>query len=300
MTRIVAIGECMVEMAPSEPAGNYRLGFAGDTMNTAWYLRQRLPATDTVDYLSAVGQDDLSGRMLGFLAQAGIGIKHIARREKQTVGLYMITLQNGERSFSYWRNQSAARTLAQEKTAMSQALAGAEIAYFSGITLAILPADDRQRLLDTLNDFRLSGGKVVFDPNLRPRLWEQTEQMTTSVMTAAAISDVVLPSHEDEATWFGDADPAATAQRYAQRGANTVIVKNGPEPILAYDNGELSWHDTVAVNEVVDTTAAGDSFNAGFLAAQLGGSNLTHSINAAARLAAHVVQSRGALVSGGT
>ena len=296
MTRIIAIGECMVEMAPTNQTGTFRMGFAGDTMNTAWYLRHLLPHSDQVDYLTAVGTDNVSSQMVAFLKDVGIGTAHISRRDDLTVGLYMIQLQNGERSFNYWRGQSAARTLAQDAAALIKALSGAQVAYFSGITVAILPLEDRHRLLDVLRDFRTAGGEVVFDPNLRPRLWDSPGQMTAAVMQAAAVSDIVLPSFEDEATWFGDADTLATAGRYAESGARVVVVKNGPDQLLSWDAGEISRHDAVAVADVVDTTAAGDSFNAGFISGRIAGDTVAQSIRIAADLAAKVVQYRGALV----
>jgi 2-dehydro-3-deoxygluconokinase len=300
MTRIVAIGECMVELAPAGPAGVYSMGFAGDTMNTAWYLSRLLGDKARVDYLSAVGSDTLSGQMVDFLAGSGIGTAHVARASDRTVGLYMIQLQDGERSFSYWRGQSAARTLARDADALDAALDGADIAYASGITLAILPEEDRARLLAALARVRQAGGIVVFDPNLRPRLWDSPAQMTAAISEAAAISDICLPSFEDEAQWFHDADPAATADRYARLGVRTVVVKNGPGRILALENGAVSLHEATPVARIVDTTAAGDAFNAGYLAARTQDQPLTGAIRAAADLAARVVGARGALVPDAT
>lgn len=297
MTRIVAIGECMVEMSPTETAGQFRMGFAGDTMNTAWYLRRLLSSDEVIDYVSAVGTDAVSDNMTDFLERAGIGTTHVLRRAQRTVGLYLIQLHDGERSFSYWRGESAARTLARDGSDLSRALAGADIAYFSGITLAILPPVGRKNLLDALRHFRMAGGEVAFDPNLRPRLWGDPSEMTAAITEAALVSDIVLPSYEDEATWFGDVDPAATARRYAQGGAGLVIVKNGPGQILAWDAGTISRHDSVAVQDIVDTTAAGDCFNAGILAGRLRGLSMEQAIRSAAGLAAQVVQARGALVS---
>ncbi len=295
--RIVCIGECMVEMAPQATAGDYRMGFAGDTMNTAWYLRQLMSADDTVNYLTAVGVDATSDAMLRFLADAGIGTDHVARRADQTVGLYLIQLTDGERSFAYWRGQSAARTLAQDEDALDAALNGAQMAYLSGITLAILSAPDRTRLLNRLAAFRAKGGQVVFDPNLRPRLWDTIDDMTHAVMQAAAVSDVVLPSHEDEAEFFGDTDPAATAQRYANAGASEVVVKNGDGPMLTLCDGQTTVAHPKAVPHVVDTTAAGDSFNAGYLAYRLHGGSVSDAMAQAASLAARVIQNRGALMT---
>jgi len=296
MTRIVALGECMVEMAPTGPTAEYRMGFAGDTLNTSWYLRQLLGPEDQVDYFTALCADSLSDQMMDFLTQAGIGTDHIIRRGDLTVGLYMIQLAEGERSFNYWRGQSAARTLARDPAAVSHAIANSDVTYFSGITLAILPSQDRERLLDVLRQFRANGGSVVFDPNLRRRLWNSDDEMTSAVMAASAVSDIVLPSHEDETSWFGDTSPNATAQRYAEQGADIVVVKNGPGQIVAITNGELSMHTPVNVANIVDTTAAGDSFNAGFIASTMQGHNLAEAITAASILAAQVIQFRGALI----
>ncbi len=293
----LSIGECMVEMAPLPSAGDYRMGYAGDTLNTAWYLRRLLPQGLAVSYFTAVGTDAVSDRMVAFLAQAGIETDHVQRRTDRTVGLYLIQLTEGERSFSYWRGQSAARTLAADAAVLDLAWAGMATAYFSGSTLAILPEPDRARLLDRLAAFRAKGGRVVFDPNLRPRLWDDTATMTQAVMQAAAVSDTVLPSHEDEAAWFGDTDPAATAARYAQAGASEVIVKNGAGLMLALCDGVRTEVQPVRVAQVVDTTAAGDSFNAGYLAARRKGAGVADAMAFAAKLAAEVIQTRGALMT---
>lgn len=297
MTRIVAIGECMVELAPAPTAGDFHLGFAGDTMNTAWYLRQLLPADHTIDFMSAVGVDRVSDDMMAFLAQAGLGNSHILRRADRTVGLYMIRLTDGERSFSYWRGQSAARTLARDADDLRAALTGADIAYVSGITLAILSDADRARLFAALRDLRQRGGQIVFDPNLRPSLWDTPDGMCDAVMQAAGLSDTVLPSYEDEATWFGDADPAATARRYAAAGAGCVVVKNGADPMLTLVDGQTLSHAPVQVAAVVDTTAAGDSFNAGYLAARMTGADQAGAVAKGASLAARVIGARGALIN---
>lgn len=296
MTRILAIGECMVEMAPTVVVDTYKMGFAGDTMNTAWYLRRLLGPDHQVDYFTAVGTDSASDQMLGFLEQAGIGTDHITRRADRTVGLYMVQLNNGERSFNYWRGQSAARTLAQDDTLLKNALKGADVAFFSGITIAILPKDDRARILAVLATFKAAGGTVVFDPNLRPKLWDSKEDMTCAIMQAAAVSSISLPSHEDEAEWFGDADSAATAARYAKAGARTVLVKNGPAEILIHADDTITTISPEKIDTVVDTTAAGDSFNAGYLAARLQGASETEAAAAGAVLAGKVIRSRGALV----
>ena len=297
MGRIVSIGECMGELSETGSPGTLSMGFAGDTLNTAYYLRHSLGKDWQVDYVSAVGTDGLSDRMVDFLNNEGIGTEHVRRLADKTIGLYYITLKDGERSFTYWRNDSAAKRLASDPAALNHALEGADLAYWSGITLAILSNQDRLTLIEALGQFAGKGGTVVFDPNLRPRLWDNPETMRGWVHRAAAVSDLCLPSFEDEATWFGDADPTATAKRYQAEGARRVIVKNGSEDVtFAGSSGEVSRFSVPSVEQVVDTTAAGDSFNAGYLASELNGASVQDAVSAGARLAGRVIGVRGALV----
>ena len=281
----------MVELAPAGQ-GLLRQGFAGDTFNTAWYLKRLCPQWQ-VDYLSAVGRDAISDAMLGFMAGAGIGTEHVVRRAERTVGLYLISLDRGERSFSYWRGQSAARTLADEPEALRRGLAGAGLVVISGITLAILAPDRRKVLLEAL---RVSGAVIAFDPNMRPRLWPDRAEMLAAVAEAAGVADIVLPSFDEEAALVGDATPEATLARYRAMGPDVVVVKNGGGRIHACDAaGEVRFDPTPI--KPVDTTAAGDSFNAGFLAARFGGAGLVASVAAGSALAGRVIGHPGALVA---
>ena len=286
----------MAELAPASESGEYRLGFAGDTFNTAWYLA-KLQTEMAVAFFTAVGDDLLSTQMCEFTASSGIDSSHIQTRPNTTVGLYLISLDNGERSFSYWRGQSAARELAKDTVALESAMHAADIVYFSGITLAILDATSRENLFGALRSARDAGKTIAFDPNLRPRLWSDMQEMTDVIMHGAAVCNIALPSFEDEAQWFGDADPQATAERYSRAGAGTVIVKNGADQVY-YQHGEENGTILVpSVSQVVDTTAAGDSFNAGIFAGLARKDSMPDTIARACYIAGQVVQGRGALVA---
>lgn len=293
--RILAIGECMAELAPSATPGEYRLGFAGDTFNTAWYLARCAPDVQ-VSYFTAVGDDEISGKMRAFMRNSGIDDGLVQTSAARTVGLYLISLNDGERSFSYWRGQSAARTMADDPAAMAKAMADADLVYFSGITLGILAPGARAAFLAALRNARAAGKTIAFDPNLRPKLWASGEEMTAEIMQGAAVSDLVLPSFEDEADWFQDADPQATAQRYLDAGAVTVVVKNGDGAVLYAEGDRMAEVPVVPLDSVVDTTAAGDSFNAGLFAGHAAGASLEDGIRYACALSRQVIGQRGALV----
>ena len=293
--RFLAIGECMAELAPLEMAGDYRLGYAGDTFNTAWYLR-RLRSDIDVAYFSAVGTDDLSTDMIRFMDSEGVRTKFIARLPGKSVGLYMISLNDGERSFSYWRDNSAARLLADDVEAFATAVDSSKVIYFSGITLAILADDARNTLVNILNKARAKGCTIVFDPNLRSRLWPDADAMRHAIIRGGEVSDIVLPSFEDEETHFGDANPLSTVERYARIGATCVIVKNGRDPVHFLHNGETGTSPVAPVAQIVDTTSAGDSFNAGFLATLGTPLSIGERIAMANSVAGQVVGGKGALV----
>lgn len=214
-----------------------------------------------------------------------------ARHPTRAVGLYAIQLKDGERSFSYWRDTSAARTLADDAEPLASALPGAAAVHVSGITLAILPPAGRDRLISAL----AASGAGVLDPNLRLRLWESPDIARLVLTRAAGAVARVLPSFEDEATLFGDATPQATVDRYRAAGAAEIVVKNGGGEIYAR-SGDQTLRLTLPQVVPLDTTGAGDSFNAGYLAARLQGAGLEEAIRSAHALAARVVRHPGALM----
>jgi 2-dehydro-3-deoxygluconokinase len=290
----LAIGEAMIEMSAGTD-GQWRMGFAGDTLNTAWYMRALLGSDWTVGYVSKLGVDRYSSAMRAFIADSGIDTRHIGTVEDRRPGLYFIHQEHGDRHFTYWRDMAAARLLADDRTALDAALSTAGTIYFSGITLAILTETHRATLLAALEAARATGATIVFDPNIRPRLWPGPAEMRDALTKAGSVSDIVLPTFGDEQSLFGDPDPAATADRYAGLGVAEIVVKNGPGPALAIWHGGTVEVPARPVPAVVDATGAGDSFNAGYLAARLEGCDHRQALTAAHRIAAICLGHHGAL-----
>lgn len=291
--RVVSVGECMVELSGAGQ-GLWRQAFAGDTFNTAWYLRALMPAAAQVDYLTCVGRDGISQAMMDFIAGAGIGTDCITRHPTRAPGLYMIDLKDGERSFTYWRDASAARCLADDVDHLARCFLGADLIYFSGITLAILSPDRREALLAAL---KAADARVAFDSNMRLRLWSGQAEMCDWIARAATVADIALPSFEEEGQFFGDATPRATAQRYLNAGTTEVLVKNGGDDMLGHLDG--GWLDLPCGARVqpVDTTGAGDSFNGGYLSARLAGLDMAAAAARGHATAARVVMQPGALIA---
>ena len=293
---VLALGEAMVELSASPDPALWHLGIAGDTLNTAWYLRRLLPRDHAVGYLTRVGQGGFSQRLRDFIRDAGIETRHISTDPAREVGLYAIDLTDGERSFSYWRSDSAARGLADDPAALADAFAEAGLIYLSGITVAILPDAGRQALADALAVARKDGARVVFDPNLRPRLWEDAATMRAQITRFAGLADLILPSFDDESQHFGDEDAAATIRRYLDAGSRQVVVKSGGAPVHYGGAEGAGCVENLPRAAPVDTTAAGDSFNAGYMAAALGGADPETAIRAGHAVAMQVIGARGALV----
>ena len=294
--RLLSIGECMVELRQAD-GDLMRKGFAGDTFNTAYYARLFLPADWSVDYFTAVGIDRISDELLAFAEERGIGTGRIARSEGRSPGLYMIHLEGGERSFSYWRSASAAKLLARDPHRLRAAIEASDVIIFSGITLAILPPEDVDTLLSELRRAKASGKLVAFDPNIRPRLWENADLMRATISDGARAASLVLPSYDDEATHFGDASIAATIVRYRELGATDLVVKDGGNGATLAFGDKCTHVPSAKVETIVDTTSAGDSFNGAFLARLATGANPEAAARFAAEVAAAVIQHHGALVA---
>jgi len=291
---LIGIGEAMAEIAPVAD-GLYAQGFAGDTLNTCWYLKRILGDIRRVGYLTRVGEDALSRGLVELLVKSGIDASAVSRDPERTLGLYLISLEGAERRFSYWRDQSAARRLADDPAALDEALRDAALIHVSGITLAIIGPNGRRNLLAALAKARARGVRVSFDPNVRRRLWPDEATLRAALTEMFSSCDIALPSFDDEAGVWGDTDPLNSVARIAALGVKEIVVKNGAGPAFILADGEEAVAPARATSDARDTTGAGDSFNAGYLAARIAGLSAIEACEFAHQLAAEVVRHPGAL-----
>lgn len=296
MRRIVVVGEGMLELGRAGGDGLWRLGYGGDTLNTAIHLAR---LGHDVAFMSALGTNRFSEDLRARWASEGLDTSLIASDPLRFPGLYAIDNDpDGERHFSYWRGESAARQLfalagAEERAATA---AGADLLLFSMISLAILPAEGRTRLLDLARAVRSRGGRVAFDTNYRPRLWPDLATAQAARHAALKVADIGLPTLEDETLLTAHDDAAAVAAEWQGAGVSEVVVKGGERGAFV---GE-GWVAPPAMLAPIDTSGAGDAFNAGYLHARLGGADPSPAALAGHVLAGWVVMRPGAIPADGS
>jgi len=298
---VAVIGECMLElthgnMASNEIALPMSMSYGGDTINTSIYLSRNGIA---VTYITGLGDDIMSDWLLEQWAKEGIDCSLVARMHNSVPGMYMINVdEQGERSFLYWRKHSPASRLfdnADSAEKLFESIANYEYLYLSGISLAILPSNSCEALLDLLKTYRNQGGKVIFDGNYRPALWSSQSIAQEVYSKMYQLTDVALPTLEDEELLFGFDSAEQVMQAVRELGVQEVVVKMGEGGCLALYDDSLNYVAAESI-EPVDTTAAGDSFNAGYLAARLKGDAGVEACHAGHKLAARVIQHRGAII----
>jgi len=288
MGRIVAIGEVMVELSLAG-IGQAALAYAGDTFNTAVYL-QRLG--HEVAYATVLGGDDPFTRsVLKVMEREGLDASLVSRAEGRLPGLYAIERDDkGERRFFYWRGEAPVRQIAElaDVEALTDAAAKADLTYLSAITLAVVGEQGRAALGGVMREARAVG----FDLNYRARLWPDVETARAAIDQAARSSTYVSASDEDlEALGLMDGP-----QRWAAAGAE--VIQRGHDHGVTIRRPAVApvWIPGGPKAPAVDTTGAGDSFNAGYLALRLNGRDPQAAVEGGRRLAGVVVQHVGAVI----
>lgn len=299
--KIAVIGECMIEL--SHKGTEVNRGFGGDTLNTSVYIARQVDSTAlAVEYVTALGTDSFSQQMLNAWQNENVGTRLIQQMDNRLPGLYYIeTDSTGERTFYYWRNEAAAKFWLESPQANSicEELATFDYLYLSGISLAILSEGSREKLLSLLRECRANGGKVIFDNNYRRHLWASKEETQRVYQQMLKCTDIAFLTLDDEDLLWGQKPVDEVVARTQAAGVEEVVIKRGAESCLVV-SGDQPMVDVPAVKlakeNVVDTTAAGDSFSAGYLAVRLTGGDAEEAAKRGHLTASTVIQYRGAII----
>ena len=297
-TKIACIGECMIELQEISPGVSSQT-FGGDTLNTAIYcarLARDLPLK--IDYVTALGTDTFSDRMVRFWEAEGVGSSLVLRQPGESPGLYYIELEeSGERIFHYWRSTAAAKKCFEypDSGRVLEALGEYDGIYLSGISLAIFTPASRSRLIGRLEELSSRGISVYFDCNFRPHLWGSADQAVELYRRLYKLSEIVFLTTEEAGVLLDGAAGEAVHIALRELGCRESVLKNGERPCSIYAGGECIEVPAETVDRVVDTTAAGDSFSGVYLVARKFGCSPQTAARMAHRTAAYVVCHKGAV-----
>ena len=292
MTRVACVGECMIELSQAGD-GLLQRSWGGDTLNTAVYLARLGIA---VDYVTALGGDPLSDEMAEAWQAEGVGTSLVVRVPGRLPGLYLISTDAaGQRRFDYWRDSAPARLLFDlpQTGAIVAALAGYDVIYLSGISLSLYGEDGRARLIAALDTARARGRRIAFDTNFRPRGWPDRALAKAAFRAALRRADMVFASVEDLDLLFGE---GGVAELPTAEPRTEVVLKLAEPAVRIFLGGEVETIAARPVDGVIDTTAAGDSFAAAYLAARLAGGDPAAAARCGHSLAGAVVRHRGAII----
>ena len=291
---IYIFGEAMLEYHSGGALGGLRYG--GDTLNTAIHMARM--GMD-VAYVTAVGSDPISDALIDLWQAEGIDTRYVMRHPGRNPGIYAIHVDDtGERSFLYWRSDSAASdmfSLPQIDEAC-EAASKADLLYYSLISLAILPPAARGKLYKTAKAVKAGGGVVAYDSNFRSNLWASHNGARQVSNEAIALSTIGLPTNTDESELHGvKLAEEDIADLWHNAGCNEVIVKAGAKGCFASSAPHTAELVPAKAMRLVDASGAGDAFNAGYLASRLSGKDIHASIARGQQVASWVITRKGAV-----
>lgn len=295
---IASIGECMVELQEISK-GVIHQSFGGDTLNTAIYMaRLGHFVKARIDYVTAIGCDRFSEKMVAFWEREGVGSSMTLCQKGEKPGLYFIELdENGERHFSYWRGEAAARRTFEYagSAEILGRLESYDAIYISGISLAILTPLSRERLITRLAQISVSGTTICLDYNYRPHLWGGEAQAREIYEQVLPSCDTVFAGLDELKSIHGVPSLEAGHDYLVNLGVRESIVRNGAEPCSILADGSVITVASKKVEQVVDTTAAGDSFSGAYLLARISGCTVVEATKLAHQMAAYVIAHKGAI-----
>ena len=277
-------------------SSNMTINFGGDTYNSAVYFSRLTNDKTNTFYSTALGKDNFSKKMISRFKNENIKCDYIRTDGENPPGLYSIEInEKGERSFSYWRDQSPSKYifLGSKGKKLVKDINNADVFYYTGISAGILDEKQRKDLINIGSSAIICG----FDFNYRSQLHynKKVSQLLFNEINNRV--DIHFVSFDDARELFKIKNPLEIFEIINEkknliliRYKNSIIFKNKQQEIKTV---------TVPHGEVVDTTAAGDAFNGSFLAIMNNNKNVPveENILISHSVTREVIKHRGAIIS---
>ena len=277
-------------------SSNMKINFGGDTYNSAVYFSRLTNNKTNTFYSTALGKDNFSKKMISRFKSENIKCDYIRTDGENPPGLYSIEInEKGERSFSYWRDQSPSKYifLGSKGKKLVKDINNADVFYYTGISAGILDKKQRKDLINIGSTATICG----FDFNYRSQLHynKKVSQLLFNEINNRV--DIHFVSFDDARELFKIKNPLEIFEIINEkknliliRYKNSIIFKNKQQEIKTV---------TVPHGEVVDTTAAGDAFNGSFLAIMNNNKNVPveENILISHSVTREVIKHRGAIIS---
>lgn len=277
---VVTIGETMALFSPNDPgmlrhARSFSMKFGGAESNVAIGL-SRLGHRSR--WLSRLGEDEFGDAMLAFIRGEGVDVSYVTRDQHAPTAVFFKEFRrlNDTRVY-YYRKDSAASKMSAEWLP-EDALADAKYLHLTGITPG-LSGMCRDMLEKAIGLAKAIGTKIVFDPNLRLKVWRDEEEARYFMKKYASASSIILPGIIEAEFLFGPGTHESYIEKFHALGVETVIMKLGKEGALLSSNSvPMTKIPGFPVERVVDPVGAGDAFAAGVLSGLLDGLQLEEAV----------------------
>ena len=266
MKKIAAIGELLIDFVPQEKGCalsdvvHFERVAGGAPANVVTAV-SRLGGNGVM--VSQVGCDAFGTHIIRELEKSGVDTRYVFRTRQANTGLAFVSLAaDGNREFSFFRNPSADLYLSEEQMEPGM-LEDTAVLHFCSVDLVDWPVRKAHERLITLAKER--GVIVSFDPNVRLPLWETPEACQQAIREFLPLADIIKLSDEELEFVTGCEDEAEAAKKLLESNCRMLILTKGADGSSVYTRHAEAHISAVSVDDVVDTTGAGDSFAGSFL-----------------------------------